>query len=211
MRKICKYFIPWNSVYLRTIHCFCFCFFKLQWLKITSCKHSVLGYLLLPAITPQVTPQGPSALKRNLNFTVLQTCLFPLQSSIFLPPPPPTHHEGSRSACSSTGTSPAGPIKAAGAFDEVDRDQWDRGRGLNWRCYRRGGQVLETAGNGDQWLLGVITTFICIEESIQHQIHPWLAYQVFLGLQFLCFKDLDYENKEQHFVFMFQLVLFHFG
>lgn len=93
--------------------------------------------------------------------------------------PPPTD-EGSRRACSSTGTGPAGPIKAAGAFDEVDRDQWDRGRGLNWLCYRRGGQVLETASSGDQWLLGVITTFICIEESIQQQKHSWLIDYKFL-------------------------------
>lgn len=90
-------------------------------------------------------------------------------SSPPLDPFPPHLDEGSRSACSSTRTSPAGPIKAAGAFDGADRDQWDRGRGLNWLCYRRGGQVLETTGTGDQWLLGVISTFICIEEPIQHQ------------------------------------------
>lgn len=164
-----------------------------------SSKRSVLGYLLFPATTPQ--EKEPSALKSNVNFTGHSN----MSNMPFFPPPP---HERSRSACSSTGTSPAGPIKAAGAFDEADRDQWDRGRGLNWPCYRRGGQVLETARNGDQWLLGVISTFICIEESLQHQIHSRLVYQAFLGLQFLCVKDWDNGIKEQHFVFMFKLVCF---
>lgn len=63
------------------------------------------------------------------------------------------------------GPVPPAPIKARGAFDEADRDQWNRGRGLNWLCYRRGGQLLETAGNGDQWLLGVISTFICMKRN----------------------------------------------
>lgn len=146
--------------------------FKHRWLKkIMSSKRSVMEYLLLPA--------GPSG-ERAQRFE--EKCKFHSPTDM---PPPPHHHEGSRSACPSTGTSPAGPIKAAGAFDGVDRDQWDRGRGLNWLCYRRGGQALETAGNGDQWLLGVITTFICIEESTQQQIHSRLVEQV-------CFKAFSF-------------------
>lgn len=144
MRKICKYFIPWNSVYLRTIHCFCF-FFKLQWLKITSSKHSVLGYLLLPAITPKVTPQGPSALKRNLNFTVLQTCLFPLQSSIFLPPPPhpPPTMRGVAVPARPPGPVPLAPSKQqeplmrligiSGTGEEALTDGVTDGAGKCWR------------------------------------------------------------------------------
>lgn len=61
------------------------------------------------------------------------------------------------------GPPPRGPpSKPPGAFDELDRDQWDRGRGLNWACYRRGGQPLETAGSGDQWWWGVISALICM-------------------------------------------------
>lgn len=78
----------------------------------------------------------------------------------------PRCDEGSRGACSSSRTRPTGPIKAAGAFDESDRDQWERGRALT-DSYRRGGTLLQTAGSEDQWLLSLISSFICIEDPFR--------------------------------------------